>query len=169
MPYDFAPAYIAGNAESKAAVDQWMAENFGMTNPGVEATRRPNAAPVPIAPTGVGGLRGGGATGGYTYTGDPRGTVDPEALRILAQGGKYTDQRDKIAEQVMANSGAAGGAAGAAGAPSNMFTGPGGVPLIRPPTGAVPPGMQRAWSPLIGLMGEGDNTGFMQGYFSGGA
>jgi hypothetical protein len=63
----FAPAYQAGNQQSIDAVDAWMATNFGMTNPKVEATRRPVSF----------------------NTGNPAGMVDPEALRVLAQGGPY--------------------------------------------------------------------------------
>jgi hypothetical protein len=49
------------------AVDAWMAKNFSMTNPKVEQTRQPVSF----------------------NTGNPAGMVDPEALRVLAQGGPY--------------------------------------------------------------------------------
>ena len=63
----FAPAYQAGNQQSMDAVDAWMAKNFSMTNPKVEQTRQPVSF----------------------NTGNPAGMVDPEALRVLAQGGPY--------------------------------------------------------------------------------
>ena len=101
------------------------------------------------------------------------GSVDPAALKILAQGGKYNPQRDAIAQQVIANGAGtpapapapvpAGGAGRSTMAPSGGFS------MMRQPTGPVPAGMQRAYSPLEFLMGEGDNTGFMQGSFGGGA
>jgi len=93
----FAPAYQAGNQQSIDAVDQWMATNFGMTNPKVEATRRPVSF----------------------NTGNPAGMVDPEALRVLAQGGPYNpNTRDEIAAaQIAAKPAAAAAAAPAAAGP----------------------------------------------------
>jgi hypothetical protein len=93
----FAPAYQAGNQQSIDAVDQWMATNFGMTNPKVEATRRPVSF----------------------NTGNPAGMVDPEALRVLAQGGPYDPStRDQIAAaQIAAKPAAAAAAAPAAAGP----------------------------------------------------
>ena len=80
------------------AGDAWMATNFGMTNPKVEATRRPAAF----------------------NTGNPAGMVDPEALRVLAQGGPYDPTtRDQIAAAQLANKPAAaavGGTGGGGGA-----------------------------------------------------
>jgi hypothetical protein len=69
------------------AVNQWMAQNYSMTNPKVEETR----SPVPF------------------NTGNPAGMVDPEALRALAQGGPYDmdARRNAIAAQVQANQAAA--------------------------------------------------------------
>jgi hypothetical protein len=175
-PYDpagamnglFAPAYVAGDPTSHDAVAKWMAENFAMTPEMIEASRGPSTT---VTNPAVGGLRRGNGT-----TTTMPGTVDPKVLQILAQGGKYDPgpRRDAIAQQLMANQAAAPAAvpaAAAAAAPSNMFAGPNGVPLIRggPPAGGLPPGMQMANSPLIGLMGEGDNTAFMQGGFRGGA
>jgi hypothetical protein len=72
----FAPAYIRSDPNSVQRVNDWQAQNFGMTNQGVEATR---------APVGF-------------NTGNPAGMVDPEALRQLAQGGP----RNAIAAQVTA-------------------------------------------------------------------
>jgi hypothetical protein len=100
----FAPAYQAGNQQSTDAVDQWMATNFGMTNPKVEATRRP---------------------AGFN-TGNPAGMVDPEALRVLAQGGPYNpNTRDEIAAAQIANKPAAAAAA---------------APAAAGPYGTAPPG-----------------------------
>jgi hypothetical protein len=97
----FAPAYQAGNQQSIDAVDQWMATNFGMTNPKVEATRRP---------------------AGFN-TGNPAGMVDPEALRVLAQGGPYDPTtRDQIAAaQLAAQPQAAAAPAAGAGQPPLQF------------------------------------------------
>jgi hypothetical protein len=63
----FAPAYNRNDPASVANVDAWMAQNFSMTNPKVEQTRQPVSF----------------------NTGNPAGMVDPEALRVLAQGGPY--------------------------------------------------------------------------------
>ncbi len=78
----FAPAYQAGSQPSLDAVNAWMANNFSMTAPKVEATRRPVAF----------------------NTGNPAGMVDPEALRVLAQGGPYdaNARRNEIAAAVAA-------------------------------------------------------------------
>jgi hypothetical protein len=79
----FAPAYIGSNPQSVAAVNDWMAKNYSMTNPKVEQTRQPVSF----------------------NTGNPAGMVDPEALRVLAQGGPYDmdARRNAIAAQVTAN------------------------------------------------------------------
>ncbi len=63
----FAPAYNRNDPAAVANVDAWMAKNFSMTNPKVEQTRTPVSF----------------------NTGNPAGMVDPEALRVLAQGGPY--------------------------------------------------------------------------------
>jgi hypothetical protein len=78
----FAPAYIRSDPNSVQRVNDWQAQNFGMTNQGVEATR------IPV---------------GFN-TGNPAGMVDPEALRVLAQGGPYdlNARRNAIAAQVQA-------------------------------------------------------------------
>jgi uncharacterized membrane protein YgcG len=82
----FAPAYIAGNAPSMQAASDWNANFWNMTNPKVEQTRMP----VPF------------------NTGNPAGMVDPEALRVLAQGGPYDmdARRNAIAAQMTANNAA---------------------------------------------------------------
>jgi hypothetical protein len=116
----FAPAYQAGNQQSIDAVDQWMATNFGMTNPKVEATRRPVSF----------------------NTGNPAGMVDPEALRVLAQGGPYDPTtRDQIAAAQLANKPAAAAGAGAGGAATN-------------PYGTAPPGYGAS------ILGASDWAGF---------
>ncbi len=119
----FAPAYIHGNPESEAAVAKWQAENHALTPAIIEQTRGPSTT---ITHPGVGGI-GRGLRGGYgsTTQTDP-GSVDQEALRILAQGGKYAmpappaaappaaapvaapaanPQRDEIARQLMGGAG----------------------------------------------------------------
>ena len=92
QPYDetgalgglFAPAFIRGNPESEAAVAQWQAENFAVTPEMIEASRGPSTT---VPTSGVtGGLRAMPGSGTMTIP----GSVDPEALRIYAQGGKYT-------------------------------------------------------------------------------
>jgi hypothetical protein len=112
QPYDpvgamggmFAPAYIYGNPESEAAVQKWQAENFAMTPAMVEATRGPSTT---ITEPGVMG-RGSGL--GSTTTTVP-GSVDPAALKIMAQGGHYTPKAAPVVPP------AASG--GGTGAPSN--------------------------------------------------
>jgi hypothetical protein len=100
----FAPAYTAGDQSSMDAVNQWMAQNYSMTNPKVEETRSPVSF----------------------NTGNPAGMVDPEALRALAQGGPYDfdARRNAIAAQVAANQAAA--AQSAAAAPAAQSSGFGG-------------------------------------------
>ncbi len=103
MPYDpvgamgglFAPAYIVGNPESEAAVAQWQATNHPLTPDMIEQTRGPSTTTT--APNTM-GLRAG------TVTTTTPGTVDPAALKVLAQGGKYdmNTRRNEIAAQIMA-------------------------------------------------------------------
>jgi hypothetical protein len=157
----FAPAYIHGDPQAEAAVQKWQADNFGMTNPGVDATRGPSTT----VPTTTGfGIRN--TAGTMTLP----GMVDPEALRALAQGGKYVDQRDKIAAQVLANQG--GGALPGAGGGGGAGGGAG-VPGM--------PGSLRGGGEMSGMLPIGFNTmtpeqqarygnqGFMQGSWAGGA
>jgi hypothetical protein len=87
----FAPAYIRSDPNSVQRVNDWQAQNFGMTNQGVEATRHPV---------------------GFN-TGNPAGMVDPEALRQLAQGGP----RNAIAAQAVTAPAAAAPAPAPAGNP----------------------------------------------------
>lgn len=97
----FAPAYIKGYAPSEEAVAAWTAANRSMTPEMVEASRMPN--PVMAQDQGM-GRRQGGIPLNQSY-GDPRGAVDPEALRVLAQGGKYDPaaRRDAIAQRMATN------------------------------------------------------------------
>lgn len=83
----FAPAFIHGDPQSEAATQAWMAKNWSMTNPMVEQTRQPVSF----------------------NTGNPAGMVDPEALRVLSQGGPYdmNARRAAIAAQVQAQQQAA--------------------------------------------------------------
>ena len=72
----FAPAADPNDPASMAKAKAWQDKYFGMTPAGVEQTRRPTSF----------------------NTGNPGGMIDPEALRVLAQGGPYdldaTPQRD---------------------------------------------------------------------------
>ena len=86
----FAPAYQRDDPTKVAALQTWTDKNQSMTNPLVEETRMPTTVNV----------------------GDPRGMVDPVALRVLAQGGAYdmNARRNSIAAQVQANQQAAAAA-----------------------------------------------------------
>jgi hypothetical protein len=172
QPYDpvgamgglFAPAYIHGNPEAEAAAAKWQAENFAMTPAMVEATRGPS--------TTVTSPGGGIRTGGVTTTTIP-GSVDPAALKIMAQGGKYKGTIPAPAPTPApvggTSSGVGGGTGGVRDAIASQLMASGGLMRQQPPAGGIPPGMQMAYSPLEYLMGDGDNTGFMQGSFGGGA
>ena len=107
----FAPAYIKGFAPSEAAVAKWQAENHGLTPAMIDQTRMPNEWRDPnVGVTSVGGRGpyGAGQIPNNLSYGDPQGSVDPEALRIAAQGGKYdmNARRDAIAQRMLANSAA---------------------------------------------------------------
>ena len=85
----FAPAYIKGFAPSEKAVAAWTAAN----RPGigiVEQSRMPNPYidPATNPVIGADGVYGNGVPIKQSY-GDNRGMVDPEALRVAAQGGHY--------------------------------------------------------------------------------
>lgn len=107
----FAPAYIKGYAPSEQAVAAWNAANRGFTQADLEATRMPNEWVDP----GGGALAGRAAFAGGPYGagrvpnnlsfGDERGALDPEALRVLAQGGKYNSsaRRNSIAQRLAEN------------------------------------------------------------------
>lgn len=97
MPYDpigamngmFAPAYIHGNKESEDAAAKWQAANFAVTPDMIEATRGPDVVTHNPA---VGGQ--GQAIRGFGSTTTTPGSVDPDILRIYAQGGKYVPGND---------------------------------------------------------------------------
>ena len=106
----FAPAYIHGFKPSNDAVAAWMAENHPLTNASVEDTRMPPEWRDPNAGTFMGAGKGAGpyGAGGIPSNlqfGDPRGPIDPAALQVLAQGGKYdmAGRRDAIAARLLAN------------------------------------------------------------------
>jgi len=117
MASNFAPAYAAGNEQSAADLSAWKAVNRNMPQAAVEQTRMPGEW-MPPAQNPAGGFGGSGDAAYGTYGagripnqmtfGDPRGQVDPEALRIQSQGGRYdmNARRDAIAARVLANTNA---------------------------------------------------------------
>jgi hypothetical protein len=107
----FAPGYIKGYAPSEDAVQKWTAENQGMNAGMIEQTRMPNewvdpnAGVSPYAAMGLGmGPYGAGRIPNNLQF-NPNGSVDPEALRVAAQGGKYDmdARRNAIAQRVQSN------------------------------------------------------------------
>jgi hypothetical protein len=85
----FAPAYIKGFEPSTKALAAWTAAN----RPGaglIEQTRMPNLYVDPASNPIIGadGVYGSGVPQKQMY-GEGRGIVDPEALRVAAQGGRY--------------------------------------------------------------------------------
>jgi len=100
----FAPALIRGYAPSEKAVADWTAANR-MTREDVDAFRMPNPWTDPTQKTPADGVYSAGVPINQSY-GDPRGMVDPNALRVWSQGGKYNAaaRRDAIAQRLMANS-----------------------------------------------------------------
>jgi len=99
----FAPAYISGYQPSERAVADWAAQNRPVTNANIEGTRMPSAWRDPSA-SGAGDQYGGGRIPlNLDYTG--KGEIDSEALRVLAQGGRYNmgARRDAIAARMLAN------------------------------------------------------------------
>jgi hypothetical protein len=101
----FAPAYIRGHTPSEQAVAAWQQDR----RPGqdiIEQSRMPNLYVDPASnPTlGGGDVYGNGIKQNLTF-GDPRGMVDPEALRVAAQGGKYDleGRRNAIAARLAEN------------------------------------------------------------------
>jgi hypothetical protein len=139
MPYDevgamnglFAPALIRGDPTSEAAVQNWMDQNYQVTNPVVEQSR--GAAPF--------------------NTGNVPGAVDPAALQAMAQGGKYdiNSRRNAIAAQLAASQAAqqGGQSGGARGLRADQ---------MMTPYGPITRNNDRN-SPLIGLMGIDPETG----------
>jgi len=76
----FAPAYRANDPASVQEVNDWQNRVFNVNPGNIEQTRKPVAF----------------------NTGTPGGMLDPEALRMMAQGGPYDfgSRRDAIAAQV---------------------------------------------------------------------
>jgi hypothetical protein len=106
----FAPAYIHGLRRSEDAVAAWNAANRPITYANIEQTRMPNPVePGPVPMSAGNGVYGGPIPLRQAY-GDPKGMMDPEALRVLAQGGRYdfNARRDAIAARLAANAQAAG-------------------------------------------------------------
>jgi hypothetical protein len=116
----FAPGYVHGWAPSEKAVADWTAgHHIGRDT--VEASRMPGEYMDPTQMTRGDGVYGGPLPVNQSY-GDKRGTVDPEALRIWAQGGKYDldARRNAIAARVAANQ-AASAAVAARPPPPNIW------------------------------------------------
>ncbi len=99
----FAPAYIHGYQPAEQAVARWNAENHPLTPGMVDELRMPNPAQPASAETFQ--VPYGGSMPKNASFLDPKGTIDPNALRVLAQGGKYdvAGRRAAIAQQLMAN------------------------------------------------------------------
>ena len=116
----FAPAADPNDPASMAKARAWQDKYFGMTDPRVEQTRRPVAF----------------------NTGNPGGMVDPEALRVRAQGGPYDLEgtRNAIAAQLQANQAASGAGASGTGQGGGLI----GMGLDPNPFASRPPG--NAWA-----------------------
>ena len=106
----FAPSFDPNDPASVAVWEAWKRRNLAMTRPLVEETRSPVAG---------------------VNTGDPRGMVDPEALRVHAQGGPYdmNARRNSIAATLRAQQAAAPQAAASNGGAGNLTYVGGGVYL----------------------------------------
>ena len=103
----FAPAYVRGLPQSEAAVTAWQAQNRPLTAANIEQTRMPTEY-TGASPMSAGdGVYGKPLPLNQSYL-DPRGQIDPEALRVLAQGGRYdlNARRDAIAARVASNAAA---------------------------------------------------------------
>ena len=97
----FAPALIRGWAPSEKAVADWTRANRSMTPQGIEDTRMPFPA-MGDRGTAPSDQYGGGAIPlNLDYT--SKGGVDPEALRVWSQGGKYDwdKRRNLISQRLM--------------------------------------------------------------------
>jgi hypothetical protein len=117
----FAPAYVKGFAPAEKAVADWQALNHGMNAQTLEQTRMPGEWVNPDDLQAAGPTFGKGmkiSPQGYDQYGSGRiptrlslldkgGIVDPEALRVMAQGGQYdmAARRDAIAQRLAANAG----------------------------------------------------------------
>lgn len=100
----FAPAYIKGFAPSEQAVAAWNAAHHGLSRAQIEETRMPPLYQKPTGNVLADGVYGGGVPATQNY-GDPRGMVDPDALRAAAMGLPYDMQarRDAIAARLAQN------------------------------------------------------------------
>jgi len=101
----FAPVYQAGNQASMQAANDWQNRVFNVNSQNIEQTRKPASF----------------------NTGNPGGMLDPEALRVLAQGGPYDfdARRNAIAAATVAQP----AAAAAAPAPAPYYGEGGTVPM----------------------------------------
>jgi hypothetical protein len=106
----FAPPHIAGYQPSQDAVAAWTKANRSMTWEDLESTRMPQAWRPSSGRSGGDGVYGPGMPLDMSFT-DKRGTVDPLALKVLAQGGKYDleARRRAIAERLLQNQYMSGG------------------------------------------------------------
>lgn len=100
----FAPAYIKGFAPSEKAVNAWTAWNRNVSPAMIDQLRMPNEWRGQSPMSGGNGVYGGPIPLNQTY-GDPKGQIDIEALRTMAQGGHYDveGRRNAIAARLAAN------------------------------------------------------------------
>jgi hypothetical protein len=117
----FAPAYIHGYAPSEKAVADWKAKQGGLTHDMVandllmpkewtppaaqEQTRGGGMVDASSTFPGDGVYGGGNIPKNLVLGSNPKGTIDPEALRALSHGSAYDVQgrRDAIAARLLAN------------------------------------------------------------------
>lgn len=100
----FAPAYIKGFAPSEKALSAWNAYQHNVTPGMLDELRMPNEYQGAQQYSAGNGVYGGPIPLKQTY-GDPKGAIDPEALRVMAQGGHYDveGRRNAIAARLAAN------------------------------------------------------------------
>jgi hypothetical protein len=123
----FAPAFIKGFAPSEKAVSQWQAANHALTPGMLDQTAMPAQWTPPTPTTATSAFRQGTGTGGNLNFGGNKPPVDPEALRVLAQGGVYdmAARRDAITQRILENAAAqsaAQTAAATSATPATAFT-----------------------------------------------
>jgi hypothetical protein len=125
----FAPAFIKGFAPSEAAVSKWQAANHALTPGMLDQTAMPAQWTPPAAPVAGSTFRqdGGSGISSNLNFGGNKPPVDPEALRVLAQGGKYdmAARRDAITQRILENAAAqsaAQTAAATSATPATAFT-----------------------------------------------
>jgi hypothetical protein len=97
----FAPALIRGWQPSEDAVTAWTKLNRSMTPQGIEDTRMPFPAMADRGSAPSDQYGGGAIPLNLNYAG--QGGVDPEALRVWSQGGKYDwdARRNLISRRLM--------------------------------------------------------------------